>query len=294
MSSLSITTIQTNLHWEDKKANLQMLEEKINSIKEKTEIVVLPEMFSTGFSMKPELFAETMEGETVGWMKRLAAEKKIILTGSFICRDAESGLEDEANKSSLTDKTVQPPADGGVPTRFYNRLVWMLPNGQYGIYDKRHRFAYAGEDKHFSAGNKRLIAAVKGWKINLQVCYDLRFPVWSRQQTQPEGPEYDVLIYVANWPERRNHAWKTLLQARAIENQCYVVGVNRVGNDGNDIHHSGDSMIIDPMGEVLYTKEGEEDIFTIVLDKNLLQTTREKLPFLKDADGFMILNEGEN
>ncbi len=272
-SPLTITTIQTNLHWEDKAANLKMLEEKINSIKEKTEIVVLPEMFTTGFSMKPELLAETMDGETVQWMKRISAAKKIILTGSVIIEENGS---------------------------YYNRLIWMLPNGQYGVYDKRHRFAYAGEDNHFSAGSKRLIASVKGWKINLLVCYDLRFPVWARQSplsTSEEGveseAEYDVLIYVANWPEKRIHAWKTLLQARAIENQCYVVGVNRIGNDGNDIHYSGESMIIDPMGEVLYTKKEEEDIFTMTLDKTHLQTIREKFPFLKDADGFMILNEGK-
>lgn len=266
MSALLITIIQTNLYWEDKTANLQMLEEKINSISIKTEVVVLPEMFSTGFSMKPELLAETMEGETVQWMKRTAAAKKIILTGSLI-------IKEENN--------------------YYNRLIWMLPNGEYGVYDKRHRFAFAGEDNHYTAGTKRLIASVKGWKINLQVCYDLRFPVWARQQSQPEGPEYDVLIYVANWPERRSLAWKTLLQARAIENQCYVIGVNRVGNDGNNIYHTGDSMIIDPMGEMLYTKKDEEDVFTIQLEKEQLDRVREKLPFLKDADGFMILNEEE-
>lgn len=264
MSLLLVTIIQTNLHWEDKTANLQMLEEKINSIKEKTEVVVLPEMFSTGFSMKPEQLAETMDGETVQWMKRVATEKKIILTGSVIINESEN---------------------------YFNRLIWMLPNGQHGVYNKRHRFAFAGEDKHYTAGTKRLIASVKGWKINLQVCYDLRFPVWARQQSQPEGPEYDVLIYVANWPERRSHAWKTLLQARAIENQCYVIGVNRVGNDGNNIYHSGDSMIIDPMGEVLYNKKDEEDVYTISLDKEHLKTIREKLPFLKDADNFMIFNE---
>lgn len=266
MALLLVTVIQTNLHWEDKKANLQMLEEKINSIKAKTEVVVLPEMFSTGFSMKPEQLAETMEEETVQWMKRVTAEKKIILTGSVIIKEKEN---------------------------YYNRLIWMLPNGQYGVYDKRHRFAFAGEDKHYTAGTKRLIASVKGWKINLEVCYDLRFPVWARQQSQPDGPEYDILIYVANWPERRSHAWKTLLQARAIENQCYVIGVNRVGNDGNAIYHSGDSMIIDPMGEVLYHKKDEEDVFTISLDKKHLETIREKLPFLRDADGFMIFNEAE-
>lgn len=264
MSFLYITIIQTNLHWENKAANLQMLEEKINNIKEKTEIVVLPEMFSTGFSMKPELLAETMEGETVQWMKRISAEKKIILTGSIIIK-----------------------ADG----KYYNRLLWMLPNGQCGVYDKRHRFAYAGEDDHYAAGTKRLIASAKGWKIKLLVCYDLRFPVWARQQPTGEEPEYDLLIYVANWPERRIHAWKTLLQARAIENQCYVVGVNRVGNDGNDIHYNGESMIVDPMGETLYSKKDEEDIYTISLDKTYLNSVREKLPFLKDADGFIIVNE---
>ncbi|HEY6063652.1 MAG TPA: nitrilase family protein, partial [Chitinophagaceae bacterium] len=270
--------------------------QKISSIKEKTEIVVLPEMFSTGFSMKPELLAETMEGETMQWMKRVAAEKKIILTGSFICRGAES---------DLADKIVQAASSG--PTRYYNRLIWMQPNGQYGVYDKRHCFAFAGEDEHYTAGTKRLIASVKGWKINLLVCYDLRFPVWARQTSPPNlspsrlpsgergtsAPEYDILIYVANWPERRIHAWKTLLQARAIENQCYVVGTNRVGNDGNNIHYSGESMIVDPLGEVLYTKKEEEDIFTITLDKTHLQSVREKFPFLRDADRFQIITNSE-
>ena len=265
MSTLTVTIIQTNLHWEDKSTNLQTLEEKINSIKEKTEIVVLPEMFTTGFSMNPKLLAETMEGETVQWMKRIAAAKKIILTGSVIIEEAG---------------------------HYFNRMIWMLPNGQYGVYDKRHRFAYAGEDDHYTAGTKRLIASVKGWKINLMVCYDLRFPVWARQTPSLEGEaEYDVLIYSANWPAKRIHAWKTLLQARAIENQCYVVGVNRTGKDANDIQYSGESMVIDPMGEVLYTKKDEEDIFTIALDKTHLQNVREKLPFLKDADSFQLLNE---
>lgn len=240
-----------------------MLEEKINSIKQKTEVVILPEMFSTGFSMKPELLAETMDGETVQWMKRMAAEKKIILTGSVI-------IEENNN--------------------YYNRLVWMLPTGEYGVYDKRHCFAFAGEDEHYSAGTKRLIASVKGWKVNLQICYDLRFPVWARQSPSP-APEYDIIIYVANWPERRIHAWKTLLQARAIENQSYVVAVNRVGDDGNGIHYSGDSMVVDPLGEVLYTKKEEKDIFTITLDKAHLEAVRAKFPFLKDADRFHILKE---
>lgn len=261
MSTLTITGIQTQLHWEDPDANRQMFEEKINSIAEKTEIIILPETFSTGFSMKPKELAETMDGDTVKWMQKVAVEKKVILTGSIIVKEKGN---------------------------YHNRLIWMLPNGQHGLYDKRHLFAYAGENAEFTSGTKRLIASVKGWKINLLVCYDLRFPVWARQQIHEDALEYDLLIYVANWPERRNHAWKTLLQARAIENQCYVVGVNRVGHDGNNIYHSGDSMAIDPMGEVLYTKAHEEDIFTVTLHKEKLDEVRAKLPFWKDGDNFMI------
>jgi omega-amidase len=265
-ASLTLTVIQTDLHWEDKKANLAQLEKKINSIQDKTEVVLLPEMFSTGFSMKPETLAEDMDGETVSWMKRIAAEKRIILTGSVIIGQATSS---------------------GRPN-YYNRLIWMLPNGQYGTYDKRHLFAFAEEDEHYTPGAKRLIASVKGWKINLLVCYDLRFPVWARQASPDGKPEYDLLVYVANWPEKRVHAWKTLLQARAIENQSYVIGVNRVGDDGKGIHYSGESMVIDPLGEVLYTKKEEEDIFTITLDKTHLDTVREKFPFWKDSDRFSI------
>ncbi len=271
MSTLNITTIQANLHWEDKKANLEMFEEKINSVQDKMEVVVLPEMFSTGFSMKPEILAETMEGPTVQWMKKITAAKNIILTGSLI-------IEEEGS--------------------YFNRLIWMLPNGQFGYYDKRHLFAYAEEDEHYTAGRKRLVSSVKGWRIHLLVCYDLRFPVWSRQSSparQSDGdgnsafnPEYDVLIYVANWPERRIHAWKTLLQARAIENQCYVVGVNRTGIDGNNITYSGDTMIVDAMGEILYTKSNDENIHTTSLQKEKLDEIRNKLPFLKDADKFFI------
>jgi len=261
MSTLSITTIQSNLLWEEKSANLRMLEQKILGIGEKTEIVVLPEMFSTGFSMQTKLLAETMEGETVQWMKRVSRENGVILTGSII-------IEEDGN--------------------YFNRIIWMLPNGQYGQYDKRHLFAYGEEDKYYHPGNKRLIASVKGWKINLQVCYDLRFPVWARQQKKGNETEYDVLIYVANWPEKRSHAWKTLLCARAIENQCYVVGVNRVGSDGNNIYYSGNSLIIDPLGQVLYHMADEEDVFTIILQKEKLEEVREKFPFWKDADSFNI------
>jgi omega-amidase len=266
MSSLTITLVQANLFWEDKKANLEMFKQKIESIKEKTEIVILPEMFNTGFSMKPELFAEKMDGETVNWMKRISAEKKIILTGSVMIE--ENG-------------------------KYFNRLIWMLPNSDFGVYDKRHLFAYAHESEHYSAGNKKLIASVKGWKINLQVCYDLRFPVWARQAPPPlgeagRGSEYDLLINVANWPEKRSLAWKTLLRARALENQCFVVGVNRVGEDGEQISYDGGSTIIDPLGEIIYEKNKEEDVFTYTLEKEKVIGTRNHFPFWKDADHFII------
>jgi predicted amidohydrolase len=265
MSSLTVSLVQTHLHWEDKRANLAMLETKIMGIDQRTELVVLPEMFSTAFSMQPKKLAEGMDGETVAWMKKIARTKKIILTGSIIITDGEA---------------------------YFNRLLWVLPEGTLGYYDKRHRFAFAGEDKEYTPGNKRLIASVKGWKINLQVCYDLRFPVWARQQ--PGGnPEYDILLYVANWPEQRSHAWKTLLTARAIENQCYVIGVNRVGKDGNQINYSGDSMVIDGLGNTLYQKTEQEDIHTIVLHKESLQQIRDRFPFWKDADDFKIIRTDE-
>ena len=261
MSSLTVTLIQTNLHWENKKANLEMLQRKIESIKEKTEVVILPEMFTTGFSMKPEIFAEKMDGETMQWMKKIAAERKIILTGSVMIEEAG---------------------------KFFNRLIWMLPNGEYGVYDKRHLFAFADENSHYTAGNKKLIASVKGWKINLQVCYDLRFPVWTRQSPGKDENKYDLIINVANWPDKRRLAWKTLLQARAIENQCFVIGVNRVGEDGEKIFYNGDSSIIDPLGEIIYQKSNDEDIFTYTLQKEKISETRSQFPFWRDADSFLI------
>jgi len=264
MSSLTVTTIQPDLVWEDKTANLRNLETRILAIPDTTEVVVLPEMFSTGFSMRPEDLAEPMDGPTVNWMREVATRRKIILTGSVII-----GEED----------------------RYFNRLIWMLPNGVVGCYDKRHRFAFAGENDHYAAGHKRLIGSVNGWRILLLVCYDLRFPVWSRQTpAEPGEPdhEYDCIIYVANWPERRSLAWKTLLQARAIENQAYVIGVNRVGNDGNAIYHSGDSMIIDPLGEILYHGFGKEEVHTHALQMDRLAEVRKRFPFWRDADHFTI------
>lgn len=262
MSRLRVTLIQSSIHWENKVANLSMFENKIREISNPGHVVILPEMFTTGFSMSPEKFGEAGEGDTMKWLRQVSAEKKVIITGSFIAEEAGD---------------------------YFNRLVWMLPNGNYGQYDKRHLFAFAGENEHYKAGNKRLIASVNGWKVNLQVCYDLRFPVWARQQYDDKGNfEYDVLLYVANWPERRSLAWRTLLQARAIENQCYVIGLNRVGNDGNEIYHSGDSMVIDPLGEILYHAEHAEEVVTIQLDKQHLETVRNKFPFWRDADSFYI------
>lgn len=258
MSPLTVTTIQTVLHWEDKAANLQMLEEKIEGIGQPTHVVVLPEMFSTGFSMDAPLLAESMSGPTVQWMQRVATQKRVVLTGSLIIE--ESG-------------------------KYYNRMIWMLPNGEMAHYDKRHLFANSGEDKAYTPGSRRCIVSVNGWKINLLVCYDLRFPVWARQQYK-DGYEYDLMICVANWPNKRSHAWKTLLSARAIENQCYVVGVNRVGADAHDLQYSGDSMVIDPLGAVIYHKESDEDVFTVELDKKPLVAVRELLPFWKEADQF--------
>ena len=270
--SLLVTTVQSDLHWENPEANLRMFEEKINAHKEKMEIVVLPEMFSTGFSMNPERFAETMDGPAVAWMRRMAASKGIIIGGSLMIRE------------------------GG---KFYNRFVWMLPQGEFGYYDKRHLFGAGREDQHYTPGNKRLIASVKGWKINLLICYDLRFPVWARQTVPLDPvkqqavaaiiePEYDLIIYVANWPEPRIHAWKTLLQARAIENQSYVVGVNRIGLDGSNNNHTGESLIADPLGQVLHSSGQQDEIYTTSLSAERIDELRKKLPFLKDADSFMV------
>lgn len=259
MSQLNISILQPDIVWEDKAANLHYYENAIAGITEKKEVVILPEMFSTGFSMAPERLAESMDGPSVQWMKDMARKYRCILTGSLII--AENG-------------------------HYYNRLIWMQPDGQYGCYDKRHLFGYAGEQEHYSRGEKRLIAQVKGWRICLQVCYDLRFPVWARNQ----GDEYDMLVYVANWPERRSLPWKALLQARAIENQSYVVGVNRVGNDGNNVYHSGDSSVFGPLGEPVWQQSHEAVTHTLTLDKAVVTQARSQFPFLQDADKFILLD----
>ncbi|RYE25991.1 MAG: amidohydrolase [Sphingobacteriales bacterium] len=257
---LNISVIQPDIFWEDKQANFAQYEKLITGIADKKEVVVLPEMFSTGFSMAPEKLAEGMNGESVQWMKTMAAKNRCILTGSLI-------IEEDGN--------------------YYNRLLWVQPDGKIWHYDKRHLFGYANEDHHYSPGSKRLIVQVKGFKICLLVCYDLRFPIWARNKDE----EYDVLIYVANWPERRNLAWKTLLQARAIENQSYVVGVNRVGIDGKDIKYSGDSSVFGPLGEPIWQNIGEVTTHTVTLKKEHLTEIRGQFPFLKDADKYLILDQ---
>lgn len=257
-SQLHVTLIQTDIVWEDKPANLAHYEDIIKGITGPRHVVVLPEMFSTGFTMSPETLAEPMTGDTVRWMIRMAATNRCILTGSLIIEDKGA---------------------------YYNRMLWVQPDGQIHHYDKRHLFGYANEDKHYTHGEARTIVQVNGWRINLMVCYDLRFPVWARNGNEA----YDVLLYVANWPDRRALAWKTLLQARAIENQCYVVGVNRVGTDAKGLNYSGDSSVYGPLGEQMWQHSNTEAVHTVTLDMETLQQTRTNLPFLKDADNFLLV-----
>ncbi len=267
MRDLKVTLIQTILHWEDPEKNREMLSQKIASIHEATDLVVLPEMFTTGFTMNNKPVAESMKGKTVEWMRRMAKEKNCVITGSVIIEEKK---------------------------KYYNRLVWMRPNGKYEIYDKRHLFRYAGEEKYYAPGKKKLIVEVNGWRICPMVCYDLRFPAWMRNRIKKQGSKvgfgYDVLVVVANWPERRNYPREALLLARAIENQGYVIGVNRVGDDGNGIHHSGDSVVIDPKGEIVSkARPDEEAILTVSLSRAVLEEWRKKFPAWMDADRFKII-----
>jgi len=273
---MKVTLIQTHLFWEDCEKNLAHFTSLINSIKEESDLIILPEMFTTGFSMNPKKVAEPSNGEALKWMKKKAKERNCVITGSV-------AVEENGN--------------------YYNRLFWVQPSGDFKIYDKRHLFRMAREDNHYTPGTKNITETIKDWKIRPLICYDLRFPVWSRNTfTLSEGSgrpavdggqgavgswEYDVLIYVANWPEVRNHPWKQLLIARAIENQCYVIGVNRIGKDGNEYSHSGDSVVINPRGEIVNkTKAHEESIETITLDKNYLEEFRKIFPVGLDADSF--------
>lgn len=261
MNTLKVTTFQAYLFWENIQKNLQNLALRLSSIREKTDLIVLPEMFSTGFSMNTEKLAEEMDGLTMQWMHQQAKKFGCVLTGSMIIKE---------NK------------------KYYNRLIWMRPDGTYESYDKRHLFGFAKEDQHYTAGTKKLFVELNGWKICPMICYDLRFPVWLRNK---EGEEYDMLLIVANWPERRSLHWRSLVPARAIENQAFVVAVNRVGHDGNEIFHSGDSMCIDPNGKVVYYKPNDEDLYTFSISKDDLNEVRESLPFLKDADDFKLIKK---
>lgn len=255
MQDLKITIIQSDLAWEDKVRNTALFSKLIET-SGYTDIVILPEMFSTGFSMQASKLAETMDGQTMQWMKATAAEMNVIISGSFIVEEND---------------------------KYYNRLIWMRPDGTYDFYNKRHLFSLAGENEIFTQGTERLIVEHKGWKICPLICYDLRFPVWSRNQDN-----YDLLLYIASWPERRMNAWTQLLTARAIENQCYVAGVNRIGSDGNNIYHSGNSLLIDPMGKTLWEMIHDRAVYTATLSSDFLHEVREKLPFLNDRDSFYI------
>jgi omega-amidase len=233
MDKINITIIQTNLEWENSAKNLIHFSEKINDLNEPTDLIVLPEMFTTGFSMNPRKLAEQMDGATVRWMRDIAVNKNIFLLGSFIIRE---------NKN------------------YYNRLVWMPPDGAYTWYDKRHLFRMEDEHNFYTSGNQILITKIGHWKFRPLICYDLRFPVWIRNHYN-----YDVLVFIANWPEPRREVWKILLKARAIENQVYVIGVNRIGSDGREINYSGDSMVINPRGEVI-SKTLPSEEFPVHLD----------------------------
>ncbi|MBV6426495.1 MAG: Omega-amidase YafV [Haliscomenobacter sp.] len=258
MEPLRVTMVQTSLHWEDREANLEQFSGLLRGLEGQTDLVVLPEMFTTGFSMAPQKWAERMDGPAMAWISGQARRLGAVVTGSLVME--ENGA-------------------------FYNRLIWMRPDGAFETYDKRHLFSLAGEHLHYQGGTRRLAAEWKGWRICPLICYDLRFPVWSRNEA---SSPYDLLIYVANFPARRRAAWKNLLVARAIENQAYVVGVNRIGSDGNGHEHSGDSSFIDYEGNLLFRLSHQQGVFTTPLDPLGLQEFRKKFPFLADQDKFSL------
>lgn len=250
---LSISLIQTDLFWENKEANLLSIEQKLKNVPFQSQIIVLPEMFTTGFSMQPEKWAETMEGETVVAMLSWAKSENKVICGSVMIQENE---------------------------QYFNRFLWVEPSGKIQFYNKKHLFSYAGEDQHYTAGTEHLIVDYKGWKMACFICYDLRFPEWSRNVKE----NYDVAIYVANWPEVRNQAWKTLLRARAIENQSFVVGLNRVGDDGVGLKYSGDSVVLNPLGqELAQAGSHKNQIISASLSHQELLDIRQKFPFLKDS-----------
>ncbi len=257
MDNLKVTIFQGYLFWENVEKNLQNITIRLSGIREKTNLIILPEMFNSGFTMNAKALAEPMNGKTIKWMQKTAQQFDCVITGSIIIEEHK---------------------------KYYNRLIWMRPDGSFESYDKRHLFALAKENDTYTPGNKKLIVELKGWKICPMICYDLRFPVWLRNV----NGQYDLLIIVANWPERRALHWRSLIPARAIENQAYVIGVNRVGHDGKEVYHSGDSTCIDPNGNVVYYKRDEEDVYTFTIIAEEVEKIRRALPFLKDADKFTI------
>lgn len=256
MSALTVTVVQADLLWHDAAGNRRQFTEAIEGLQEPSDLIVLPEMFTSGFSMDAPNLAETMEGESVRWMRETAAMSEASVCGSLI----------------ITENR-----------HHYNRFICVSPEGDLRFYDKRHLFRLADEQSHYEPGTEVLIFELNGWRICPMVCYDLRFPVWSRNQDA-----YDVLIYVANWPNRRHHAWETLLRARAIENLSYVVGVNRTGSDGNDIPYDGGSAIIDYLGADLVNLGDREGTASATLESEKLTAFRERFAFHKDADKFTI------
>ncbi|MEM7368528.1 MAG: amidohydrolase [Bacteroidota bacterium] len=260
MKPLHITALQLDLIWENPEANRSQIEHLLMQENRETDLIVLPEMFTTGFTMKASANYEEMEGETEQWMKRLSRKYDALVGGSIIVKEG---------------------------TDYYNRFLVVGPEGVIAEYDKRHLFRMSGEHEYYEQGEDWVWFEYKGWKIVPLICYDLRFPVWSRNRIRGDGSlACDLLLYVANWPQKRSHHWETLLRARAIENQCYVVGVNRVGTDGLQIPYTGNSMILDYMGEDLAYNVGDETVLQAELDPGPLNKWRSKFPIWKDADVF--------
>lgn len=254
---IKIALIQTELHWQDPLANRLMFEKWFAGMGAGPDIVVLPEMFTTGFTMQAADFAEKMSGETVRWMRDQSARMQTHICGSVIIEEAG---------------------------KHYNRLLWAMPDGRLSFYDKRHLFRMADEQKTYTAGRERLIVEVAGWKICPFICYDLRFPVWIRNHDNA----YDLAIFVANWPEKRSRYWKLLLEARAVENQTWVAGVNRIGKDGNGFPHCGDSSIISPAGDVVAQYTNTPGVFIHEISAQTLEDCRRTFPVWRDADTFQI------
>lgn len=275
MQDLSVTLIQSDLYWENQIANLANLEEKIAQISTQTDLIILPEMFNSGFTMNAKSVAEPMNFTTFKWLRQQAKKANSVVTGSFIVKEGKN---------------------------YFNRLIWMRPDGSFEKYDKRHLFRMGNEHLTFTGGTERIIVELKGWKICPLICYDLRFPIWSRQEgkkieeretyspltPQASPPLYDLLIYVANWPSARSQVWDTLLMARAIENQSYCIGVNRVGNDGMGLNYSGNSAVIDFKGNQTFYQKDSEIIHSQTLNYQDLTDFRAKFPAYLDADNYTI------